>query len=78
MKKLIYTLMLCTLTQTGYSRFMDHFPEDDKTYVPKVDVGYEQYGAVDLHGKKQLVLTFDDGPHNTRTPRLLDILKEKM
>lgn len=28
-------------------------------------------------GKKYVALTFDDGPHRTQTPRLLDILKEK-
>lgn len=31
----------------------------------------------DFTGKKLVALTFDDGPRNTTTPRLLDILKEK-
>ena len=31
----------------------------------------------DADGTKYMALTFDDGPHQTLTPRLLDILKEK-
>jgi len=31
----------------------------------------------DADGTKYMALTFDDGPHQILTPRLLDILKEK-
>jgi len=31
----------------------------------------------DADGTKYMALTFDDGPHQTLTPRLLDILKDK-
>lgn len=52
-----------------------HLPEN-RTYIPRVDTGYSQYGTPSLHFKSQYVLTFDDGPHIHRTPKILDILKK--
>ncbi len=52
-----------------------HLPES-RTYIPRVDIGYEQYNTPSLHFKSQYVLTFDDGPHPINTPKILDILKE--
>lgn len=35
------------------------------------------YSIEQKNGEKNIALTFDDGPHGTLTPRLLDSLKEK-
>jgi peptidoglycan-N-acetylglucosamine deacetylase len=35
------------------------------------------YAIEQKNGEKNIALTFDDGPHSTLTPRLLDALKEK-
>ena len=47
---------------------------DDETYT-KLPTGYviQQFGAA----KKQIALTFDDGPDAEWTPAILDIIKEK-
>lgn len=50
------------------------YPED-RTYT-SADTGYKQYGAPSLHGTSKFALTFDDGPHPTRTPIILDTLKK--
>lgn len=52
-----------------------HLPED-RLYVPRVDTGYTQYNTPSLYKTNKFVLTFDDGPHITNTPKLLDILKK--
>ncbi len=55
--------------------FFFQFPEA-KTYISYEDTGFSQYLAKSLHHTKKLALTFDDGPHPTRTPKLLDTLKK--
>lgn len=50
-------------------------PEDGRTYRGGVDLGFDQYKTTSLNGTKKVVLTFDDGPHPTRTPKTLDLLK---
>lgn len=47
---------------------------DDRTYT-SADRGFRQFGAPSLHQTSTYALTFDDGPHVTFTPRLLDVLK---
>ncbi len=51
-----------------------HYPED-RTYSSG-DRGYTQYGAPSMHQTGKYGLTFDDGPHPTRTPKILDTLKK--
>lgn len=76
MKKSILGLSLLA-SLTSLAHYTDkQFPEDSKVYRPKVDTGFDQYKASSLKGTKKIVLTFDDGPHESRTPRLLDILKK--
>jgi protoheme IX farnesyltransferase len=50
------------------------FPEA-RTYT-RSDVGFGKYSAKSLRGKKQVVLTFDDGPDAKRGPMILDTLKK--
>lgn len=51
-----------------------HYPEN-RTYNSG-DRGYTQYGSPSLHRTNQYALTFDDGPHPVRTPKILDTLKK--
>jgi peptidoglycan-N-acetylglucosamine deacetylase len=46
------------------------------TQYSNSDTGYTQYNTPSLLNNNQYVLTFDDGPHITRTPLILDILKK--
>ena len=43
--------------------------------VQESTIGFEGFNAKNSHNR--IALTFDDGPHGTLTPKLLDILKEK-
>ena len=52
------------------------FPEDNHIYRPRVDKGMGKYRAVSMRGSKKLVLTYDDGPKVSTTPKILDVLKE--
>lgn len=60
-----------TLASLAHAR---HYPED-RTYTAS-DRGYTQYGAPSLHRTNTYALTFDDGPHPIRTPKILDTLKK--
>ena len=54
---------------------LKQFPEE-REYIPGTENGFDQYKTKSLKKSDKVVLTFDDGPHPTRTPRLLDILKK--
>lgn len=70
---LIATLVLL-LSLNAYSKAL-HFPEE-REYTPKIDAGFKQYNTPSLYYSGKYVLTFDDGPHPTRTPKILDELKK--
>lgn len=53
---------------------LEQYPED-RTYTSS-DRGMMPYRALSLYKTGTFTLTFDDGPHVTRTPRILDILKK--
>jgi peptidoglycan/xylan/chitin deacetylase (PgdA/CDA1 family) len=55
---------------------LKQFPNSSHVYRPKVDSGFEQYRTKSMRNTREVVLTFDDGPHKTRTPKVLDILKK--
>lgn len=67
----IMPLILLFLSFETHAR---HYPEN-RTYTSG-DRGYTQYGAPSLHRTNQYALTFDDGPHPVRTPKILDTLKK--
>ncbi len=50
------------------------YPED-RSYRSD-ERGFAQYAARSAYNTSTYALTFDDGPHVTHTPRLLDILKK--
>lgn len=60
-----------TIVSTAQAR---HYPEE-RAYT-STDRGYTQYGAPSLHRTNTYSLTFDDGPHPIRTPKILDTLKK--
>lgn len=70
MKILWLALLLPTLGNAGIFQY----PED-RTYTTS-DRGYTQYGAPSLHQTGKYAMTFDDGPHPVRTPKILDTLKK--
>lgn len=51
------------------------FVDDYRQYRSGVDLGFDQYKTESMNGTKTVALTFDDGPHPTRTPKVLDLLK---
>ena len=59
----------------SFASFSDtkQYPEE-RDYTSG-DRGFRQYGAPSIHNTSTYALTFDDGPHPTHTPKLLDLLK---
>lgn len=74
MIKLLGLLMLLPLTARAYSLEDFQYPED-REYT-HADRGMKPYRALSLYKTGTFVLTFDDGPHPTRTPKMLDVLKK--
>lgn len=68
------TLLL--LSSSSFAADVKQLPKDERTYRGHVDLGFDQYKTTSLNGTKKVVLTFDDGPHTTRTPKTLDLLKK--
>jgi peptidoglycan-N-acetylglucosamine deacetylase len=68
-----YLLLGLLLSGTSFATAFQ-YPED-RLYT-NADQGYTQYGGNSLHGTGKFALTFDDGPHPTRTPQLLNTLKK--
>lgn len=76
MKK-FFPLLLTMISVHAFAQFNWYdmqYPED-RIYTNR-DVGYKQYGAPSLHHTNKYALTFDDGPHPTRTAQILDTLKK--
>lgn len=65
-------LVLLTLLSTT-AALARQYPEV-RNY-DSADRGFRQYQATSVHRTGQFALTYDDGPHISRTPRLLDLLK---
>lgn len=71
------TILLLLLVSTqAFASFLelDQYPED-RTYTSS-DRGMRPYLAHSLYKTGTFALTFDDGPHPERTPRVLDTLKK--
>lgn len=74
MKKTLSSIALSALIVSANAAGPKQFPDDDLVYRPRVNTGFTQYRAPSLWGTKKVVLTFDDGPHITNTPKILDTL----
>ncbi len=68
MLSLIFVILLSALAQEK------QYPED-RSYRTD-ERGFSQYAARSAYGTSTYALTFDDGPHISHTPKLLDILKK--
>lgn len=68
MLSLIFAFILSVLAQEK------QYPED-RSYRSD-ERGFAQYSARSAYNTSTYALTFDDGPHLTHTPKLLDILKK--
>lgn len=71
---LALSIGLWTLASLAAPLELEQYPEE-RVYT-SADRGYTQYGAPSLHGRSIYSLTFDDGPHEVHTPKLLDVLKK--
>lgn len=76
MKKTVFLLILLSFAFGAEARdwLIPQYPEG-RLYTSR-DRGYTQYGAPSLHHTGKYALTFDDGPHPTRTAKILDALKK--
>lgn len=75
--KSIILVCITLVTLNSQSREIKEFPSETRTYRPNVDLGFDQYRTTSLKKTNKVVLTYDDGPHETRTPKLLDLLKSE-
>ncbi len=71
--KLLLITLLFSINSFASIFGVDHYPED-RVYTSN-DRGMRPYRATSLYHTGTFTLTFDDGPHPTRTARILDILK---
>lgn len=67
-------LLIALLTLPTFAFEWFQYPED-RQYT-SADRGMMPYRALSLYKTGTFVLTFDDGPHPTRTAELLDVLKK--
>ena len=72
--KLIFAMLLLSFGAQASVFEWFQYPED-RNYV-STDVGMKPYRALSLYKTSTFTLTFDDGPHATRTPKVLDVLKK--
>lgn len=70
----IINILVLLFSITSYGQLIKYLPEE-REYVSHTDIGYEQYATPSQFYTKKFVLTYDDGPHLDRTPRILDLLK---
>lgn len=74
MKILLLLLFFLTLNVSASVLEMDQYPED-RDYTA-ADRGMMPYRSLSLYKTGKFTLTFDDGPHPTRTAKILDVLKK--
>ncbi len=72
--KFLLLSFFVSLTASASIFELDQYPED-RVYT-SADRGLRPYRALSLYKSSKFTLTFDDGPHPTRTPILLDTLKK--
>jgi peptidoglycan/xylan/chitin deacetylase (PgdA/CDA1 family) len=71
--KYIFFICLIILNAQAEIYELDQYPED-RNYTSS-DRGLRPYRSLSLYKTGTFTLTFDDGPHPIRTPKILDILK---
>jgi peptidoglycan/xylan/chitin deacetylase (PgdA/CDA1 family) len=70
-----YIFFICLIIFNAQAEIyeLDQYPED-RNYTAS-DRGLRPYRSLSLYKTGTFTLTFDDGPHPIRTPKILDILK---
>jgi peptidoglycan-N-acetylglucosamine deacetylase len=71
----MFILYLIYFVFSAHASMEDFYPEE-RTYTNSTDHGLKPYISPSLYQTSQYALTFDDGPHITHTPKLLDVLKK--
>jgi peptidoglycan-N-acetylglucosamine deacetylase len=71
--KTLFILALSLLSLSAIAR-IEQYPED-RVYTD-ADHGLRPYNTLSIYKTGTFALTFDDGPHLTRTPKVLDTLKK--
>ncbi len=74
MKKIIFLLLSFSLSLHAAISELEQYPED-RNYTAS-DVGMRPYRSLSTYKTGTFTLTFDDGPHPTRTAKILDMLKK--
>ncbi len=68
------SLLFLSLLSFAVFAEVEQYPEN-RTYTSR-DAGMRPYLASSLYGTHTFTPTFDDGPHITNTPKVLDMLKK--
>ena len=76
LKAVITSALILGITISTHAEEPKQFPDNHLVYRPRVHTGFTQYRAPSLWGTKKVVLTYDDGPHITNTPKILDLLAQ--
>lgn len=71
--KILTLLLLFPLISFAAFNELDQYPED-RPYT-EADQGMRPYRSLSLYNSGVFTLTFDDGPDQIKTPKILDILK---
>jgi len=74
MKILFFVISVLSLSAFASIDELFQYPED-RNYTSQ-DRGMMPYRALSLYKTGTYTLTFDDGPHPIRTPKILDVLKK--
>ena len=76
MKSFSILFFLIWLPINGFAFSFDWFQYPENRTYTESDRGMRAYRALSLYKTGTFVLTFDDGPHPTRTAQILDVLKK--
>lgn len=68
--------LLFFIPLTAHSYFDEWFQYPEEREYSQADRGMKPYRALSLYKTGTFTLTFDDGPHPTRTAKVLDVLKK--
>ncbi len=69
---ILFLASLLTINAISYD--WEYLP-DEKNYTPGQS-DYKAYTTESIFNSSQYVLTYDDGPHEINTPKILDLLKK--
>lgn len=68
--------LICLIPFSAHSYFDEWFQYPEEREYTSADRGMKPYRALSIYKTGTFTLTFDDGPHPTRTAKMLDVLKK--